>query len=68
MQLVRAPLEAYPHITLAVDNEQHSGAKPDEVLPPQSKLFSVKEDCEYLTQLQLDGRKKRRCRSYSRVF
>lgn len=62
MQLVQAPLETYPHITLAVDNEQHSGAKPDEVLPPQSKLFSVKEDCEYFTQLQLDRSKKRRCR------
>ncbi len=34
---------AYPHVTLAVDDEQHGGAKPNEVLPPQSKLFSVQE-------------------------
>lgn len=38
---------AYPHVTLAVDDEQHGGAEPDEVLPPQSKLFSVVEKMDY---------------------
>ena len=39
---------AYPHVTLAVDDEQHGGAEPDEVLPPQSKLFSVVEKMDLL--------------------
>lgn len=38
---------AYPHVTLAVDDEQHDGAEPDEVLPPLSKLFSVMEKMDY---------------------
>lgn len=38
---------AYPHVTLAVDDEQHGGAEPDEVLPPQNKLLSVLEKMDY---------------------
>lgn len=39
-------MHTHPHVTLAIDDEQHSRAELDEVLPAQDNLFSVPEKKE----------------------